>query len=64
MATYTYFEVDADGSAPMFAFADFDTDEEARRHAIHVLRHAPQRVAVEIWRGEEMVGRTPSVGNT
>lgn len=64
MATYTYFEVDADGSAPMFDFADFPTDDEARRHALNVLRRAPQRSAVEVWRDRELVGRTPNGDTT
>ena len=57
MATYTYFELNADGSVPMFAFADFDSDGEARRHAANLLQRQPERAAVEVWRDQTMVGR-------
>lgn len=60
MATYTYYELNADGSVPVFGFADFETDDQARLHAADLLLGLPGRSAVEVWRDQEMVGRVPN----
>lgn len=55
MATYTYYELNDDGSVPLFEFVDFETDAEARLHASSLLRASPGRKAVEVWKGERLM---------
>lgn len=55
MATYTYFELNADGSVPLFEFADFDSDADARVHASALLRSSPRRRSVEVWSEDRLV---------
>lgn len=63
MAIYTYFELNADGSAPLFNFADFDNEIEARSHARALLKSTPSRTAIEVWRDEALVARVTDAGD-
>ena len=55
MAVYTYYFLNADESVPGFEFDQCAHDAEAQARAVERLRRQPERQAVEVWRGEQLI---------
>jgi hypothetical protein len=52
MGLYTYFFLNRDGSIPMFDTAEAASAGEALDWGARLLRLAPEREAVEVWRDD------------
>jgi hypothetical protein len=55
MPVYTYYFLAPDGSVPAFEFDQCATEAEARAHALQRLLRQPERHAVEVRRGEQLI---------
>ena len=55
MSVYTFYFLNADGSVPAFEFDECDHDAEASRLAVERLQRYPERQAVEVRRGQQLV---------
>ena len=55
MSVYTYYFLNADGSVPAFEFDECAHDGEAKSRAVERLRGYPEREAVEVRRGQQLV---------
>ena len=55
MSVYTYYFLNLDGSVPGFEFDQCPDDAEARLRALQRLTRQPERKAVEVWRGEQII---------
>ena len=57
MSDYTYYFLNPDESVPGFEFDQCKHDAEALERAAARLRGQPERKAVEVWRGEQLLLR-------
>ncbi len=55
MSVYTFYFLNADGSVPAFEFDECAHDSEAALRAMERLRLHPERKAVEVRRGQQLV---------
>ena len=62
MSVYTYYFLNLDGSVPMFEFDQCADDAAARARAIQRLMRQPERKAVEVWRGEQIIFQSAAPG--
>ena len=53
MGLYTYYFLNRDGSIPVFDTGEAGSAGEARDWAVRLLRWAPEREAVEVWRDDQ-----------
>ena len=60
-SVYTFYYLNADGSVPGFDFDQCREDNDARLRAIQLLREQPERNAIEVWRGAELICRENAV---
>jgi hypothetical protein len=51
MKPYTFFKHDGAQVTPSFDLAEFETDDDARAHALRLLAGRPDYTAVEVWDG-------------
>jgi hypothetical protein len=62
MSVYTFYFLNADGSVPAFEFDECAHDGEARKRALERLRRHPERRAVEVRLGQELVFHSMTAG--
>ncbi len=55
MSLYTFYFLDRNGSVPEFQFEDCADDAAAANCAAEMLARRPERSAVEIWRGDQLI---------
>jgi hypothetical protein len=60
MSLYTFYFLNADGSIPVFEFDECAHDAEARAKALERLTRLPERKAVEVRCGQQVVFRSHS----